>query len=96
MSIGASLHYAAPATWALSSRTAAIPGEYATWYGWETRTIGPGTAEFRDPRFRHLAAIRAARAATPTAPSWAQEAITGRIRALGTGPAGRGMSGRGA
>jgi hypothetical protein len=29
----------------------AIPDEYAAWYGWSFRQVGPRTREYRDPRF---------------------------------------------
>ena len=55
--------------------------DYAAWHGWETRRIGRGTYQFRDPRFGQLAAARTAQAASGR--TWAQAAIAERIRALG-------------
>lgn len=68
--------------------------ELATWHGWEARRTGCGTWQFRDPRFGQLAAAR-----TPAATvsrTWAQEAITGRIRGLGTPSDHTPVAGRGA
>jgi hypothetical protein len=67
--------------------------ELAAWHGWEARRTGWGWWEYRDPRFRQLAAVRTAPATTPR--TWAQAATANRIRALG--PAGHHpASGRGA
>ncbi len=72
-----------------------VPGEYAVWHGWETRQVRPGTREYRDPRFRQLAAVRAAALpADPAARSWARDAIAGRTRALGAGTGPRESFGR--
>jgi len=57
--------------------------ELATWYGWQSRRLGYGRWEFRDPRFGHLAA--AATALAPTPRTWAQAAIADRIDTLGIG-----------
>jgi hypothetical protein len=65
----------------------AITDEYATWHGWETRQVRPGTREYRDPRFGQLAAIRATPDAGTPAATWAQAAIASRIRGLGTNAA---------
>ena len=77
----------------------AVPFEYAAWHGWETRHIARGTWAFRDPRFGQLTAARTALVpASPGTRTWAQAAISGRIRGLGTpGPAAgtRGRSGGG-
>jgi hypothetical protein len=64
-----------------------LADEYATWYGWQTRPAGWGAREFRDPRFDQL--VTASR-------TWAQEAITGRIRGLGTPSDHTPVAGRGA
>ncbi len=74
-------------TWARLARRItsrlAIPSEYATWHGWETRRIRPGTTQFRDPRFGQPAArTTQAPEPTPLARTWAQGAIVGRIRTL--------------
>ena len=47
--------------WRIRSRLA-ISFEYATWYGWQTQQIRPGTCQFRDPRFGQLTPART----TPT------------------------------
>ena len=73
----------------------AIPFEYATWHGWQTREIRPGTWRFRDPRFDQPTAARATpTGSTPASRTWAQDAIAARIRTLGLH--GRIDSGRGA
>ena len=68
--------------------------EHAAWHGWETRHIGRGTYQFRDPRFGQLGAARTAHA--PAGRTWAQAAMAARIRALGTGADHRDAFGRGA
>jgi hypothetical protein len=70
----------------------ALPFEYATWHGWDTRNLGRGTWEFRDPRFAQLAHG----APAPAPRTWAQEAITGRIRSLSTPSDHTPVAGRGA
>ena len=75
----------------------AIPFEYAAWHGWEVTQVSGRTYEFRDPRFGQLAAVRAASTLTPQdSRSWARDAVTGRIRALGTTNDSGSGSGRGA
>jgi hypothetical protein len=60
--------------------------ELATWHGWEARRTGWGRWEYRDPRFRQLAAIRTAPATASR--TWAQAATADRIRTLGATPRG--------
>lgn len=45
----------------------ALDTEYATWHGWQTQRVGPGTYRYRDPRFDQLTARRAARRTIPGA-----------------------------
>jgi hypothetical protein len=71
----------------------AIPFEYATWYGWQTKQIRPGTWQFRDPRFGQLTLARTMpTGSTPAFRTWAQDAIAGRIQVLGPAPQGPGKS----
>jgi hypothetical protein len=54
----------------------AIPFEYATWYGWQTRRVRPGTWQFRDPRFGQLSPVRTTSTGSPPGSrTWAQDAI---------------------
>jgi hypothetical protein len=64
-----------------------LADEYATWYGWQTRPLGRGAREFRDPRFDQL--VIAPR-------TWTQAAIAGRIRDPGTPSDHTPVAGRGA
>jgi hypothetical protein len=72
----------------------ALPFEYAAWHGWETRRVGVGTYQFRDPRFGQLATARTAHA--PSGRTWAQAATAARIRTLDVGAGHRDEFGRGA
>ena len=61
--------------WRIRSRLA-ISFEYATWYGWQTKQIRPGTWQFRDPRFSQLTPARTTpTGSTPASRTWAQDAI---------------------
>ncbi len=68
--------------------------EHAAWHGWETRHIGRGTYQFRDPRFSQLGAARSAHALSGR--TWAQAAMAARIHTLGTDADHRDTFGRGA
>jgi hypothetical protein len=83
------MFHAISAAWARLARriTArqALPFEYATWYGWQTRRLSRSRWQFRDPRFGQLATERTTSVRAPH--TWAQAAITRRIHALGMHPA---------
>jgi hypothetical protein len=68
--------------WRIRSRLA-VSFEYATWYGWRTKQIRPGTWQFRDPRFGQLTLARTTPTGSrPALRTWAQDAIAGRIQLL--------------
>jgi hypothetical protein len=57
--------------------------EYAAMNGWHSRPVNRlGTWAYRDPRFTSFRAIRAGQAHAPARPTWAQAALTARIRNL--------------
>jgi hypothetical protein len=57
--------------------------EFAAMNGWQSRPVDRlGTWEYRDPRFTSLASIRAGQVLAPARPTWAQAALTARIRTL--------------
>jgi hypothetical protein len=57
--------------------------EFAAMNGWQSRPVNRlGTSAYRDPRFTARTSIRAAQAAGTARPTWAQTAISARIRDL--------------
>jgi hypothetical protein len=57
--------------------------EFAAMNGWQSRPVNRlGTWAYRDPRFTTLASIRAGQALVLACPTWAQAALTARIRTL--------------
>jgi hypothetical protein len=68
---------------AITAFRLAEDNEFAARHGWTVTQVGPGTWRYRDPRFDQLMAARTAQP-DGTGLTWAQDAIAGRIRVLGT------------
>ncbi len=68
---------------AIAAFRLAQASEHAAWYGWTITQVGPGTWQYRDPRFDQLKTTRTAQPQpTGTPRTWARAALAERINAL--------------